>query len=873
VTQPPSPLTTALADRYRIERELGAGGMATVYLAQDLKHHRPVALKVLRPELAAILGAERFLKEIEVTANLQHPNILPLYDSGEAGTFLFYVMPYVEGDTLRDRLTREHQLPVDDALEIAKGMAAALQYAHEHKIIHRDIKPGNVLLQGGQAVVADFGIALAVSHAGGRRLTETGLSLGTPHYMSPEQATGDRVLDARSDIYSLGAVVYEMLAGDPPHTGSSAQSVLAKVLTEEPTPLSKVRTMLPANVDAAVQRALAKAPADRFKSAAAFAAALVNPSYSIPATAFHASTARGRMLGGWRLGAALIGAAAIGLLAGQWIRGDDGKSLQVVEFSLPVRLGDVDFGPALDISADGTQIVFIGRDAEDRPGLYRRGLADRAPVPIAGTSGFIMRSPSVSPDGRRVAYSSQSQLRVTSLMGGGGTRTLADVSPTSGGISWGENDDIVYQPGFGSGLMVVNAVGSKARKLTTVDSAARVDHRWPQVLPGGKWVIATLWTGQPRSAQIARISLKTGEVHELLAGAFARYSSDNLYFVGPDRSLQVVAFDAGSGELRGQPVSVADSVEFGGDGAAQFAISQTGTFAYFRSLGRRVPVIVDRTGAVTPIRVEPAMYQSPRISPDGRAMALEVAGGDIWIYNFVSSTFSRLTDGGGFYSVWSPDSRRILYSRDEAADVNIYSVPVDRSAPPKVVVGDPGQQRTQDLSPDGRNLMIRQNVGPGQYDLFVLAVDSSGAKPKSWLVTPFLDRAPVFSHDGKWVAYTSDESGRDEVYVRPFPGPGGRIQVSSGGGTEPSWSANGGELYYRISGEVLKVGVEMRPMFRVISAPLRLVPGVYYRYPWQRQYDVHPDGRRFVFLRNEAEIDDLMVTVNWTQQIRAATGR
>lgn len=217
-------LTAALASRYRIVRELGAGGMATVYLADDFKHHRKVALKVLCPELAAILGAERFFKEIEVTANLQHPNILPLYDSGEAGTLLYYVMPYVDGESLRHRLSREKQLSVQDTVAIAMAVAGALEYAHEQGIIHRDIKPENILLTRGQPLVADFGIALAISHAGGTRLTETGLSLGTPHYMSPEQATGDRELDARSDVYSLGATVYEILVGEPPHVGNSAQA-------------------------------------------------------------------------------------------------------------------------------------------------------------------------------------------------------------------------------------------------------------------------------------------------------------------------------------------------------------------------------------------------------------------------------------------------------------------------------------------------------------------------------------------------------------------------------------------------------------------------------------------------------------------------
>ncbi|HEY5086468.1 MAG TPA: serine/threonine-protein kinase, partial [Gemmatimonadaceae bacterium] len=268
-------LTRALADRYAIERELGQGGMATVYLAHDLKHDRHVAVKVLHPDLAAVVGAARFLAEIRTTANLQHPHILPLHDSGDADGYLFYVMPYVEGETLRTWLTRERQLPITDAVRIAREVASALDYAHRHGVIHRDVKPENVLLHDGSALVADFGIALAVQQAGGVRMTQTGLSLGTPQYMSPEQAMGEKNIDARTDIYALGAVTYEMLCGDPPFTGSSVQAIVAKMMTERPTPLSTLRDTVPANVEDAVLTALAKLPADRFTSAAHFADALV----------------------------------------------------------------------------------------------------------------------------------------------------------------------------------------------------------------------------------------------------------------------------------------------------------------------------------------------------------------------------------------------------------------------------------------------------------------------------------------------------------------------------------------------------------------------------------------------------------------------
>jgi serine/threonine protein kinase len=326
-------LTAALADRYRIERELGAGGMATVYLAHDVRHDRKVAVKVLRPELAAVIGADRFLSEIKTTANLQHPHILPLFDSGivtlglrmEDGaqrveetpstlgapsSVLFYVMPFIDGESLRDRLSREKHLPIADAVRIATEVAGALDYAHRHGIVHRDIKPENILLHDGRALVADFGIALAASTAG-TRMTETGMSLGTPTYMSPEQAMGERTLDARTDVYALGCVTYEMLVGDPPFLGSTAQAIVAKVMTESPTPPSRARNTIPDAVEDAVLIALAKLPADRFPSAAAFASALS----SAGGTQHHTRSTRAvATTGPWRMVSAGLGVLALALL-------------------------------------------------------------------------------------------------------------------------------------------------------------------------------------------------------------------------------------------------------------------------------------------------------------------------------------------------------------------------------------------------------------------------------------------------------------------------------------------------------------------------------------------------------------------------------
>ncbi len=334
--------TAALADRYRIERELGQGGMATVYLAQDLKHDRHVAIKVLRPELAAAIGAERFLAEIRTTANLQHPNLLPLFDSGSADGLLYYVMPYIEGETLRARIERERQLPVEETLRLLGLLAAALDYAHGRGVIHRDLKPENILLQSGQPVIADFGIALAVAQAGGTRITESGLSLGTPHYMSPEQAAGDRALDARSDQYALGAVAYEMLTGEPPHTGATAQAIIARLMTESPRSIRSIRPAVPPAMDAAILRALAKAPADRFPGCGAFVAAA-------SATAKASDTSPDARRFGQRALAIAGGLLLVALIGGYFYRrrGSDASAIRSIAV-LPLD----------NYSADSTQEYF-----------------------------------------------------------------------------------------------------------------------------------------------------------------------------------------------------------------------------------------------------------------------------------------------------------------------------------------------------------------------------------------------------------------------------------------------------------------------------------------------------------------------------------
>ena len=379
-------LRSTLADRYAIEREIGRGGMATVYAARDLRHQRLVALKVLDPELGAVLGAERFLSEIRVTANLQHPNLLALFDSGTAGGLLFYVMPLVDGESLRTRLDRERQLPLDEAIRIATAVASAVDYAHRHGVIHRDLKPENILLHDGQPVVADFGIALAVRNAGGQRVTQTGLSLGTPLYMSPEQAPGDRQIDARTDIYSLAAVTYEMLAGEPPHTGTTAQAVIAKLMTEEPRPLTVLRRAVPAHVDAAVRCALEKLPADRFATARDFADAIGG---RVAVAARATSTPRAPS-NRWRTAALALGVTTVLALGALAVSLGTRRAPTMprppmrfpLDFPEDASLFLTPSGTSFALSPDGTAIVYNGGRTERR--FFLRRFTDRETRPLDG---------------------------------------------------------------------------------------------------------------------------------------------------------------------------------------------------------------------------------------------------------------------------------------------------------------------------------------------------------------------------------------------------------------------------------------------------------------------------------------------------------
>jgi serine/threonine-protein kinase len=864
-------LKTALAERYVIERELGQGGMATVYLAHDVKHERMVALKVLRPELAAVIGAERFLQEIKVTANLQHSHILPLYDSGAADSFLYYVMPYVEGETLRTKLDREKQLGVDDAVALTRAIAAALEHAHKQEVVHRDIKPENILLRDGDPLIADFGIALAVSHAGGNRLTETGLSIGTPHYMSPEQAMGDRELDARSDVYSLGAVLYEMLTGEPPYTGSTAQAIVARVITEDPRPITLQRRTVPPHVADTVHKALNKLPADRFSSAAGFAEALVTPGYVTPtATQAGDAVAPARRWDPRLLALSTLAAAAVVLAAWGWLRpAPSVPAAGPVRFALenssaPIALNQG--ARLLDVSPDGSLIAYVGNDSVGGQALFLRRADAVGAARVEGTAAALQ--PFFSPDGAWLGFVQESDIKKVRVAGGPALTVARGVAPW--GIHWGATNTIIFRSG--SGIAVVPAAGGNPRMvpIDAVDAALR----WPELLPDGRAALVTIFPSLER-AQIAVLDLETGALDTVISqGTHPHYvQTGHVVYGHPDGGVFAVPFDVGARRVTGDPVPVVEDVLVFGGGATQFAASASGTAAYAggaRALDELV--LVDLEGRETVLPGDVGGFSGPRFSPDGGRIAFEFdqsgTGSDIYVHDLALSTRSRITfTGSNQYSSWSPDGEWMVFasSREGSESFDAYRRRADGGGSEEALLRMSGEQFPQEFLTDG-TLLYRENAAEGGRN--VLIKTPADSLPRPLLANAWDEVAPRVSPNGRWVAYSSNETGAQEVYVTSFPQAAGRWQVTQGGGAEPVWTADGSGIYYWAGDRLMMATVATSPTFAV-TGRREMLRGGYDRFFLFAQYDVHPDGRQFVMIRNQdVGVAPLVIVANWFTELR-----
>ena len=865
----PDSLRSALADRYRIERELGQGGMATVYLARDLKHEREVAIKVLHPDLAAALGAERFLTEIRTTANLQHPHILPLHDSGEAGGFLFYVMPFVDGETLRDRLAREKQLPIEDALRIATETADALQHAHERGVIHRDIKPENILLQGGHALVADFGIALAASTIGGARMTEPGMSLGTPKYMSPEQAMGERTLDARTDVYALGCVLYEMLVGDPPYVASTAQAIVAKVLSEKPASIIAQRDRVPTHLEEAVLTALAKLPADRFASAAKFAEALRTPT-SAPVRRLPGDMTRTGRGSRWRGPATAAALATLAALGGWWFgRRPALVADEVTRYAiaLPPDQGlAAEGGSRLAWAPDGRAFVYAGAGGRGSQ-LWVRSLDSLSATPLSGTEGAS--SPFFSPDGQRIAFLRVSpfSLLIVPRVGAKPVEVPAGDPATGGGISGGGGDwspdGYLYVDG-GNALVRMRPDGSAREVVFALDSTKReVGIGWPQLLPDHRGVIARI---RRSGDDLSRFTIDAFDFRSrvrstVVQATFARYvSSGHLLYVTSEGDLMGSRFDLRTLALTGRPVLLARGLVHAAFGAADLAVSSRGALLYVTGKGNTaaIPTWVSRDGSSAPVDPTWKDIFADRValSPDGTRLAVYLGvpnattssrSEDIWVKRLPSGAMSRLTFEGdqNRFPSWSHDGRDVLFVSNRAGLGALYrqradgSRPAERVASLGVALGNAVESR------DGRWTVLQTEERTGVGDIYALqnGVDSV---PRPILASRFQEASPSLSPDGRWLAYQSDETGRVEVYVRPFPNvDAGKWQVSSTGGSAPRWSHKGDELFFETAGQEMMVA-------QVRTTPTFLVAGVKRLFSWSGYlwpYDVSLDDQRLLMVR------------------------
>ncbi len=868
-------LKSSLTAHYEIERELGRGGMATVYLARDLKHDRLVALKVLDPDLGVVLGAERFLSEIRVTANLQHPNLLPLFDSGEANGLLYYVMPYVEGESLRHLLDRERELGLDETIRIATAIAGALDYAHAHGVIHRDLKPENILLQHGQPVVADFGIALAISKAGGQRVTQTGLSLGTPQYMSPEQATGDRVIDARSDIYSLGAVTYEMLAGEPPHAGNSAQAVIAKLMTEPARPITLLRPNVPDYVDEAVRRSLEKVPADRFPTAGQFADALKGGGTARqPAltrlTASRRGAPRALML-------ALAGVSALALVfAALWMRAasrPDPRPLQFVVDLPPDEHVTTTNESAVALSPDGGMLAYVTQNsATNRTQIFVRPLdsLQARRDPITGIA------PLFSADGRWLYYKATTAIQRVPVHGG----SPEVVTPLTGwqGYSLSPHEDVVFSED--GSLWRVGDNGARVRLVspdTAKGEASFADGGFLDDKTISFWIQRA--DNEPGRG-MGITTLKGGEYSVVnVPGTRTFGMLDGHLLVGSNQgSLLAYPFDVRRRTVTGPPVVLLDSAVWIIAGGLQVSLAGDGTLAYVRGKPGRSLAVVDKRGATIAEAAERATFGRAALSPDGRRVAVSVSrnttGGrnvqtaDIWTWDITEKAMAKFTSDGGSNPAWNADGKRIAFTHNTAPrHANIMWAPTDGSAPAELLVEIPDTLAVGTFSfvRGGRELVLSALRPSGTTNSNIYRVDLTGSDRTlhALVATPSNETSAAASPDGRWLAYVSDESGRAEVYVRPYESPAGRIRVSTSGGGGPQWLANGPRLVYMDGGrarvaEVTQSGGSGGALAAVVRDSVTGEGTL---------QDIDGSGERVVVTRAPSEWR-IVVVKNWVQEAR-----
>ena len=858
--------------------------MGEVYRARDRKLGRDVAIKVLPaafaqdPERLA-----RFQREAQVLATLNHPNIAHIYGLEETAGGRALVMELVEGETLAQRIARG-AAQLEEAVTVVKQIAEGLEYAHDKGIIHRDLKPANVKITPEGAVkILDFGLAKAVedrpapedianSPTLSMAATRAGIILGTAAYMSPEQAHG-KPADRRSDLWSLGAILYEMLTGRAPFAGESVSDILASVLKTEPD-WNALPAATPSNIRKLVRRCLIKDRRQRVQSAGEFRLALDEKPEDLPIATPVRQSAIFNLQSAISVVLAVVALFALGF----WRRAAQPVPRPLVRLNVdlgPEASLESLLGPPMVISPDGMRIAYVGTGADRKTRLYTRRLDQTQALMLTGTEGGL--GPIFSPDGQWIAFFADGKLKKISVQGGTAV-ALCDAGEGRG-ASWGEDGSIVLAPATTTGLFRVSASGGPSTPVTQLNKEkGEATHRWPQILPGGQSV---LFTASSRTsyddAEIVVQSLKDGKrktVHQ--GGTFGRYLESGHLIYARQSTLFAAPMDLGKLELTGPSLPLLEEVVTAPTtGAAQLSVSQTGTLVYMtgKTFGSdRVVAWLDSSGKTQRVGAVPGPYFTPRFSPDGKRLAISViqaARSGIWIYDLVRDTLSRLTFSQTFDSwpVWTPDGKHIVFSSSRGGgQENIYWIRSDGAGEAQRLTENKNRQIPRSFTPDGKRLVYHEGTPDAGPDLWTLPLDLSDpehpkpGKPEVFLRTPTTEVLAAFSPDGRWLAYMSGESGTDDVYVRPFPGPGGKWQVSNGGGNHATWSPNGRELYYRtpdgrlmvanyaVSGDTFQ---SEKP--RVWSEKRFLNTGIY------TNFDIAPDGKRFVGLFSEEGEQDKKV--------------
>ena len=855
----------------------------------------------------------RFRREAQVLASLNHPNIATIYGLEESNGTYALVMELVEGPTLAEKIgvaqgpppgpaafqLEEPQrrkagvaLQIDETLQIAKQIAEGLEYAHERGVIHRDLKPANVKVRpDGTVKILDFGLAKALEDtpaAGSINDSPTisaaasrqGMILGTAAYMSPEQVRG-KTVDRRCDIWSFGAVLFEMLSGKQAFAGEDVSQTLATVIMKEPD-WSVLPDHLPASVGRLLRRSLEKDPRRRLQ-AIGEARILIEDVIAHPETAQEAVAqppATQRPVPLWRRAlpwgiAVTLALALVGTFLWVALRP---ATRPIARFVVTLPPGDrlaVGNTPVVALSPDGSRLVYVASHGGSTQ-LYLRSIGRFEATLIPGTEGA--EGPFFSPDGQSVGFFAGGKLKRVSLSGGAPS-TLCS-APLSRGASWAPDDSIILASG-NLGLYRVSAAGGTPKPLTVPDrKKGESSHRWPEILPGGKEVLFTIWAGNFNwdYNRIGVLSLRTGERRLLLeGGTYARYVPSGHLVYARAGGLLAVPFDLKRLEVTGPPVSIVQGVSIsGGLGVAQFSFSGDGSLAYVPggpSENNRTLLWVDREGTSRPLQAPPRAYATPRLSPDGQRLAVGILGANgLWLYDLARGALTRLTETNFFpHPIWTPDGKHMTFTSSESGVLNLYRIPADGSGAAERLTTSENGQWPGSWSPDGQVLAFSGVDLTTGYDIWMLGLQGD-RKPRPFLQTPANESGPIFSPDGHWLAYLSDESGRQEIYVRPFPGPGGKTQISTEGGTEPMWARNGRELFYRNGDKMMVMAVETQPVFAA-SKP-KLLFEAHYETSYnvfERDYDVSPDGQRFLMTKAsepESAATQLNVVLNWSDELR-----